>query len=379
MKSSRSWWRKSSRRSQRFALLFCLCLLGFLAASSIYSYQWIKNYPQRSIVQNEASVTIDIPQGTAFLNVLELLEEHGILPSEETLWFRLYVLHLGSANKISAGEHTFHPGMTAEEVVAELLRVSPVKEIRVTIPEGKHHLEIADILANAGLSSKEQLIAAMHDEKLLAELGIANGNIEGYLFPDTYRFVREATPEAIVRRMVQRYRQVYAELRRRYRDSAQELQEQLGWGEHEILTLASIVEKETGAAHERPLIAGVFFNRLLFPSFNPKLLQTDPTIIYGCTVPEKKSPACQQFSDRIRTIHLRDKENPYNTYTHEKLPPGPISNPGLASLEAVFAPKKSRFLYFVARDNGTHHFSKTRAEHEEAVNKYIRNVRSDAP
>ncbi|MGB1275340.1 MAG: endolytic transglycosylase MltG, partial [Nannocystaceae bacterium] len=117
---------------------------------------------------------------------------------------------------------------------------------------------------------------------------------------------------------------------------------------------------------------GVFFNRLRFASFKPKLLQTDPTIIYGCTVPATISEACKQFEGRIRRIHLRDPDNLYNTYTHEGLPPGPITNPGRAALEAVFAPKNSRFLYFVSRNDGTHQFSRNRKEHEAAVDKYIR-------
>src|SRR5687768_1568244 len=109
------------------------------------------------------------------------------------------------------------------------------------------------------------------------------------------------------------------------------------WGDHEIVTLASIVEKETAAKHERPLIAGVFLNRMKFSSFKPKRLETDPTIVYGCTVPEKKSAECQKLEGRIRRIHLDDKDNPYSTYAIEGLPPGPISNPGKEALEAVLA------------------------------------------
>jgi UPF0755 protein len=172
--------------------------------------------------------------------------------------------------------------------------------------------------------------------------------------------------------MVERHRQVFADLERRYRDGLHSLEKGLEWGPHEIVVLASIVEKETGAKHERPLIAGVFLNRLRFSSFQPKLLQTDPTIVYGCTVPEEKSAACQKFEGRIRRIHLDDKDNPYSTYAHEGLPPGPISNPGRAALEAVLAPKKSRFLYFVARNDGTHEFSKTVAEHERWVDVFQR-------
>jgi UPF0755 protein len=165
---------------------------------------------------------------------------------------------------------------------------------------------------------------------------------------------------------------VYYALVARHREAIAKLRKKLRWGHHEIVTMASIVEKETGQPHERPLIAGVFLNRLTFGSFYPKLLQTDPTIIYGCTVPEWRSPACRKFKGRIRRIQLTDEQNPYNTYTHSGLPPGPIANPGRASLEAVLAPKKSRFLYFVSKNDGTHHFSRTEEEHERAVDKYQR-------
>ena len=131
--------------------------------------------------------------------------------------------------------------------------------------------------------------------------------------------------------------------------------------------MASLVEKETAQPAERPRIAGVFLNRLKLPTFVPHRLETDPTIVYGCTVPVKKSAACKKFEGRIRKMHLTDEDNPYNTYTHEGLPPGPISNPGRAALEAVLKPDATPYLYFVSKNDGTHYFSKTRAEHEAAV------------
>jgi UPF0755 protein len=212
----------------------------------------------------------------------------------------------------------------------------------------------------------------MRDPTLLTELEIAGPTVEGYLFPDTYKFRADATPRQVIERMVARHREVFADLRRRYRSEAKTLEQQLHWGDHEIVILASIVEKETAAKHERPLIAGVFLNRLRFPSFSPKRLETDPTIVYGCTVPLEKSKACEEYEGRIRKIHLRDPDNPYSTYTHEGLPPGPIANPGREALEAVLAPKTSRFLYFVSRNDGTHQFSKTVAEHNAAVELYQR-------
>jgi len=171
---------------------------------------------------------------------------------------------------------------------------------------------------------------------------------------------------------VRRHRQVWGELRAAHAKAALELKKTLGFDDHNIVVLASIVEKETGRPEERPRIAQVFINRLLMPTFRPKLLQTDPTIIYGCTIATTRSAACQKWDGRIHRIHLDDRDNVYNTYTHEGLPPGPISNPGRAALEAVFAPDHTPFLYFVAKNDGTHQFSRTVAEHNAAVVKYQR-------
>ena len=332
----------------------------------------LRAYPDRPGPGSAAPIAVEIPRGAAFPRVLALLVDAGVVPPGESLYFKLFVLHRGVASKITAGPHTFRGDMTPAEVVAELLRPQPAAEQRVTIPEGRNILEVADILAAAGYGDRDAVLAVLRDPALLAELEVPGESFEGYLYPDTYLFARTATPEQIVRRLVAQHRQVYAGLRRQHRDAADELQRALGWGDREVVILASIVEKETGARHERPLIAGVFLNRLRLPSFQPKRLETDPTIIYGCTALLDKSPACQQFEGRIRRIHLRDRDNPYNTYTHDGLPPGPITNPGKDALEAVFAPKKSRFLYFVARNDGTHQFSKTLAEHEAAVEKYMR-------
>jgi UPF0755 protein len=363
---------RKSRRPQRWALAIITLLVCLALASAYGAYQRLIAYPDRPGTGSSDSIALTIPAGASFPQVLELLQEHEVIATDEARAFRLFVLHRGAANKITAGEHVFRGDMTPTQILDELQRSQPVKERRVTIPEGKHSLQIAAILAEAGLGGSEaELIAAMRDPKLLARLEIPAASAEGYLFPDTYKFSTEATAEQIVERLVKRHRQVYAELHRAHGDAARELGSEFGWNDHQILIMASLIEKETGQAAERPRIASVFLNRLRFPNFKPKLLQTDPTIVYGCTVPEQKSAACKQFEGRIRRIHLRDPDNPYNTYTHEGLPPGPISNPGREALEAVLAPERSRYLYFVARNDGTHHFSKTRDEHEAAVSKYI--------
>jgi UPF0755 protein len=315
---------------------------------------------------------VDIPRGSTFDRTLELLVEHRVLAEEEKAIFKLFALNKGAASKVTAGSHKLRGDMTPTEILEELMRRPKAPSIKVTIPEGMHSLQVAQILSDAGFGSVEAFTTVMRDPKLLDRWGIDADSVEGFMFPDTYRFKQGAKPEAIIERLLQRHQQVWDDLRKRHFRAAASLGREFDWHQREIVTLASIVEKETAHVAERPHIARVFLNRLRFDSFKPKRLETDPTIIYGCTVPVEKSEACKKFEGRIRRIHLRDPDNPYNTYTHEGLPPGPISNPGRAAIEAVLDPRKSRALFFVARNDGTHHFSASRAEHERAVDKYIR-------
>jgi UPF0755 protein len=373
-RKKRPWYLpRKSARPQRWALGIIMTLLALALFSAHAGWKRLTTYPERPGAGSSEAINFTVPAGASFPEVLVLLQEHEVIGDDEAAAFKLFVLHRGAASKVTAGKHEFRGDMTPTEILDELMRRQGVQERRVTIPEGKQSLQIAHIFAEAGLGGSEQeLIAAMRDPELLARLEINAPSAEGYLFPDTYKFSTEATATQIVERMIKRHHQVFNEVRRAHGEGARELSESLGWGDHQIVTMASVIEKETGQAAERPRIASVFINRLRFKSFSPKLLQTDPTITYGCTVPERKSEACKQFEGRIRRIHLRDPDNPYNTYTHEGLPPGPISNPGRDALAAVLAPEQTRYLYFVARNDGTHQFSKTVQEHEAAVDKYIR-------
>ena len=367
------WWRpRRSRWPQYLALVLVVASLAYGGLWVRGQYDRLIGYPTRPGVGGPEPIALEVPRGAGFTQVLTQLTEAGVLPGDEALYFKMFVLHRGAAGKITAGKHTFRGDMTPEEVLAELVRPQKADEVRVTVPEGRNILEVAEILSAAGFGDVQANLATMRDPALLGALKLEGESVEGYLYPDTYKFPTKATTEQIVRRMVEQHFKVYGGLKRSHREALDELKKTLGWGDREILIMASLVEKETAAKHERPLIAGVFLNRLRFASFSPKRLETDPTIIYGCTAALKKSTACESFEGRIRRIHLRDPDNPYNTYTHEGLPPGPITNPGKAALESVLAPKKSRFLYFVSRNDKTHQFSKTIAEHDAAVEKYMR-------
>ena len=358
--------------AQRAAMWIVLGVLGYGGFRGYRIWQEIERYPARQFQHDARAVEVRIPRGTSLPGVLSLLVDHEVLSERDAMYFKVFVLQKGAANRITAGLHRVSTDMTPTALLEELVRAPAAPEVRVTIPEGWNMLQVATALGKIGFGDSRDIVATMRDPKVLERLDVEGTSLEGYLFPDTYRFDLNAGVEMALRRMVQRHRAVFDELHRKYRASAVETERRLGWGPKDLVTLASIVEKETGAKSERPRIAGVFYNRLRFASFVPKLLQTDPTIIYGCTVPETKSKACQSFEGRIRRVHLRDKENVYNTYTHEGLPPGPIANPGRAALTAVMVPEAHRYLYFVSKNDGTHIFSKSVTEHEANVDRYQR-------
>ncbi len=369
----RRWYKtRRSRIPQRLALLLVLGGLGLLASRVHELWRMVEDYPARPMSAQARRVTIDIPRGTSLPGVLKMMVKAEVLSDEEAMYFKVFVLQRGAANRITAGPHTMSTSMTPIEILEELVRAPGAPEVRVTIPEGWNMVQVAKALSEAGFGAETVIAAKMRDAAFLASVGVSGPSLEGYLFPDTYRFDLKAGLDKALGRMVERHRDVFDDLYRRYRASAIANQKSLSWTRADLVTLASIVEKETGAARERPRIAGVFYNRLRFRSFKPKLLQTDPTIIYGCTVPLAKSKACQTFKGRIRRVHLRDRDNVYNTYRREGLPPGPIANPGKAALEAVMDPERHGFLYFVSRNDGTHAFSKTREAHEAYVDQYQR-------
>jgi len=356
---------------RRAGTIVFLTVAGLLTVAGAMGWKALR-YPDRALTTSgePAKLKLVVESGQSLTLIARKLGDGGIIA--HPAWFRFYASERGLAQKIRAGQYQFSSEMTPRQLLDKLVEGVPLEELAVTIPEGKNLLQIAQILEDAGVCSKDEIEKAARDTALGERLGVPGPTLEGYLFPDTYRF-RPGTPASkVVAAMVRHGREVYAEVKEKHKDGFAALQKQYKFGDREIVLMASLVEKETAQSEERPRIAGVFLNRLRLPTFVPHLLQTDPTIVYGCVVPTKKSAACQKYEGRIRRIHLEDKENLYNTYTHEGLPPGPICNPGRAALEAVLAPDATPYLYFVSKNDGTHYFSKTRAEHEAAVTKYQR-------
>lgn len=289
-----------------------------------------------------APLLVEVQPGTGVRRISRELEAKGLL--RHPLAFQLQARLRGGARRIRAGFYELSPAMPPRAIYRTLIE-GRVAQRTVTIPEGYNLREIAEAFERAGLGSRETLIERARDPALLARTGAEGGSLEGYLFPDTYRFPVGTPPREMLLAMAQN-------LRRKFGPSLQERAEKLGVTLHEALTLASIVEKETPLASERALVAAVFWNRLR----KNMPLQSDPTVAYS--LPRLDGP--------LRRQDLAH-DSPYNTYIHRGLPPGPIASPGLASIEAALHPADVDYLYFVATRSGGHAFSRTYREHQAAI------------
>jgi UPF0755 protein len=344
-----------------------LGVVGFLAFKA-----W--TYPETPTGWASGPVDVDIPKGSGAQQVSELLAAKGLI--DRPLIFRLYAGQRGVASRFRAGRYRLLAPASPRQLLETLLKGSADELVAVTVPPGKTIIEVADIFDAAEVTPKAEFLAQAVDSVFVHNLELPGTSLEGYLYPDTYRLPRHTSAARAIIPLVRRHRQVYEELRAANRNGLASLRQSLGFDDAKVVILASIVEKETGRAEERPKVAAVYLNRLIKPTFRPKLLQADPTIIYGCTVAPlfmgKASEACSHWKGNIQYIHLRDTDNPYNTYTHEGMPPGPIASPGRAALAAVMKPDPGCYLYFVAKPDGTSYFSCSITEHEDAVVRYQR-------
>lgn len=319
----------------------------------------ITNYLNSARDEVGQPVSFVIEPSESVDSIAQRLEDEGLIRS--TTYFRLRVQFSGQDNDIVAGTHALNTGMTTSQIIDTITSQENilVPETTVTFLEGWRIEQYAEALIEAGLlESPEEFIEAANDPGWNDEFSFlhsrpSGAGLEGYLFPDTYRFRTDATPHDIIRTLLATFdERVNAELRA----SA----EGLGMTIHQAMTLASIVEREAAVPSERPLIAAVYYNRYLIGM----PLQADPTVQYALGTPDDWWPVID--GDDLNAASA------YNTYNGPGLPPGPICNPGLASLQAAFSPTETTFLYFVARGDGTHAFAETPEEHQENVNRYVR-------
>lgn len=344
-----------------------MLLVGVLPSALAGCFYLYANSPDGRSSRDVAS-RVFIPPASDLPTIQKILVEEGVISRD--LRFRLLARYLGVSTHLKAGEYIFSADCTPLMVLGDLAAGKTVPR-SLTIVEGVTMFQVAQKIAEGGWGTGEEALRLMNDAQFAETLGLKATNLEGYLFPDTYAFERLDSLQHILKTLVGRMRSVLAAECRKMGarpggivvdcgkpvgtcglEAGSGKSAQLYLSMADVLVLASIVEKETGRDNERPLVARVFLNRLQ----KGMRLQADPTVVYGL----------QKFGELLSRQDLRTP-TPYNTYTQNGLPPGPICNPGRASIAAVFSPADENYYYFVLQADGGHYFSKTLAEHNLAV------------
>lgn len=329
---------------KKFLLALTSLLLLGLAGAALYLYPVFWAPAGTSHLQNDAFV---IHRGMSVTQIADSLQQQAFIRNRNR--FLLAAKLTGWGNQLKAGKYEMAPGLTHLELL-RLFRSGKVVQVRVTLPEGKTTEDYAEILQRTLQIPKADFLTLVEDSSFARKLGVAAPRLEGYLYPDTYQFYWGATAAEVVTVLVQ-------ELQRRLDDSLRAQMRARGMTLHEVLTLASIVEGEAVIDSERTVIAAVYHNRLE----QGILLQADPTIQYVVPGPPRR-------------LLFKDLEfdSPYNTYRYAGLPPGPVNNPGIKSIRAVLNPAPVKYLYFVARGDGSHRFSYTLEQHLQAKREFDR-------
>ena len=326
-------------------LSFVVVLLIIGAGAAWWGYG-VLNAPYRGFSGEE--VFVEIPQGAGVSGIARRLGDAGVVANP--LAFRIAAKLSGEERKLQAGEYRFADAATPGEIVSRLARGDVYAHI-VTFREGLTMWEMAGVFASSGIGTAADFLAEARSPARIKDLDARATSLEGYLFPDTYRMPRTSGAKGLVDAMV-------AGFRREFDAGLQAAASAEGLTVHETVTLASIVEKETGQAQERALVSAVYHNRLRIKM----PLQCDPTVIYALQL-------ARRWNGNLTRNHL-SMNSPYNTYKYPGLPPGPIASPGRASLEAAVRPAAANYLYFVSKNDGTHVFASTLAEHNRNVQQW---------
>lgn len=324
--------------TKKLIILFLLAPAFAIALSGIRVYYYISVWEYSG-----KTIHFEIKPGEGFASINGRLKRKQIISNSRI--FHRYSQFNGIMTKFKAGRYQIKSRSNMLQVIDNLLLGKSIN-ISVTFPEGKNLYQVAQILEDNQITNAKDFIKQAKNYKFVQSLNIPSETVEGYLYPDTYHFNKNTSPKSVIKKMTNLFKSKTKKLN----------MTQGKLTPFQVITLASIVEKETGASWERPIIAGVFLNRLK----KRMRLQSDPTTIYGIY---------ESFNGNLRKKDLR-KKTPYNTYKISALPIGPISNPGLESLKAVISPKKHNFLYFVSMNDGTHIFSKNYRDHRRGVKKY---------
>ncbi len=325
---------------------FLIVLIGMGAGFLIYVDG---SYFKKPLGKGKNVQVFEVNTGESFYSLSIRLEERKLIDHAMLLnWFARFY---GLRSKIRAGEYSLNDGQSPLQILKTLTTGKSIT-YPFTIPEGMNTFEVAALFESKGFGKKEVFLNECRNSEILESiLGTKLNFCEGYLFPETYNFERKTSAKQMIEVMLKTFVKNY--------DLVAKGRNLGGWSRHQITTFASLIEKETGAEFERPIIASVFYNRL-----EKKMkLQTDPTVQYGILM-----------NTGAEAINITKKDlithTPYNTYTIDGLPPGPIANPGAGSLKAVFEPDHTDYLFFVSKNDGTHEFTKEYSDHSAAVRKY---------
>lgn len=288
---------------------------------------------------------VSFPSGTGIKKLAQQLKNKGLIRS--TTHFILMSRLRGAANRLKAGEYRLNNGMSSGEILQKIAN-GEADYRRFTLPEGYSIYQASELLEQKGYFAGKDFLEACMKPDLLQQFNIGADSCEGYLFPATYNLAVSDTPESLVLQMLQQFEKNYSRIVTKTETS---------FTKHQLITLASLIEKEAVSSDEKPLISSVFHNRLAIGM----PLQSDPTAVYGV----------RAFAGKVSKADI-ERRSPYNTYLINGLPPGPIGNPGETAIRAAINPQKTDFLYFVARQDGTHQFSRTLQEHNCAVARYLK-------
>jgi len=353
-----------------------VALLGVVLGLGFGAIEWLAHWPSRP---SDEWVEVGWPEGLGASDAAALLVDLGL--SEQRTGLAAYLTASRASACFRAGAHLL-PRRASPRLLRQLLCAEPDRpSARLTIPEGFTRFAVAERLERLGICGRNAFVLVSAEPELLRTLGVEPASwlpastAEGYLFPATYSFPLDSEPQAVLRRLVEETDRRWRQLAAAHAQGYAQLRDALQFGRREVLTLASMVEKEAAVADERPIIASVFLNRLQAPTFLPRYLQSDPTATYGCYALPAAIPACRDFSGHPSPAINDDPENRYSTYVNTGLPPGPVANPGAAAVEAVLSSATTPYFYFVAAGGGRHAFSVDLAQHQQAVERLRRGLK----
>ena len=340
-----------TKKFQVVSLSTVVLLLAILGGVLFFGHQLLKT----SVSSDRTEIIFEVAPGANATHTAAELQKNNLIRNAEV--FLLYSRFMNQNSKIKVGEYSLNQAMTPDEILGVLVSGKSITR-NLMIVEGLNLFDIAAILEKMGLGTRQDFFALARDKEFIKSLlGEELSSLEGYLFPETYKFTKFESMKSIVSQMVRRFLVVYKDI--------EPIAKQMNWTRNQIVTFASIVEKETGAGADRPIVSSVFHNRLQ----KKMRLQTDPTVLYGMALKMGAMP---------NNITRNDLLTPtaYNSYTNAGLPPTPISNPGRESLLAAVKPANTKNLYFVSRNDGTTVFSDTLEKHNSAVKIFQMNAKA---